>query len=815
MIRLILKFLLSLLLFFQTFNSWSQTTGLFNGFIKDNNGNCLPLVNVRIAGTNSGTVSNDSGYFQLQIPCNKTVIVSFSLLGYQNQTINILLKTGTTIFQNIVLSPDIKNINEVEITNEVERASGLNRIMSKEFSAIPNPSGNFESLIKTMPGVTSNNELSSQYSVRGGNFDENLVYVNDVEVPRPYLVQTGQQEGLSFINPEMVSSVKFLAGGFEARYGDKMSSVLDVSYLKPAQYHASASASLLGATFTFEGISRNKKFTHITGLRYKTSQYLLSSLQTTGTYNPSFTDFQTFLNYKFSDQLELSFLGNFTLNSYNFIPQTRSTTFGTLQQAYNIIIYYSGQEADKYQTALGALTINYKPLPDLSLKLITSAYSSIEQETYDIEGQYQINELGYSPNANDSTLDIGVGTMLNHARNYLNINVYSFSHIGTYNFINNQLRWSIEFKKEIINDHLNEWEYIDSARYATPYSPTSINLTDFANANNDLNNNRIQGYIQNLCQFSGKRTKFFINGGIRFNYWSFNNQFLVTPRGRLSIKPDWNSDFMFFLAAGLYFQPPFYKEMRNFQGVINPNIKAQRSYHLVLGSDYNLKIWDRPFKFTSEIYYKYINDLIPYIIDDVELKYTALNNAVGYAEGIDLKLNGEFLTGIQSWASLSLLNTQEKRFGTYINTQGIAVNPGYYPRPTDQHVTFSLFFQDFLPTNPTYQFHIVLAYGSGMPVTVPDSKYFNQTFSLGPYERVDLGISKIFKNDQVKSNYPFFKAFKEFIVGVELFNMFNYYNTASYLWVHTVSTQTNLPNEFAVPNYLTARRLNLRISVKF
>ncbi len=816
MIWRIFKFFFFLFLIFQTPISWSQASGTFRGFVIDESGNGLALVNIKTRESNSQTVSNDSGYFQISVPYDKPLTIDISLLGYKPLSLTIDIKPGNTNIQNIVLTPDIKNINEIDITNIQERASGINRLNNKEFSSIPNPSGNFESLLKTMPGVASNNELSSQYSVRGGNFDENLVYVNDIEVPRPYLIQTGQQEGLSFINPQLVSSVKFSAGGFEARYGDKMSSVLDVTYQKPVSYLTQASASLLGGDITFEGISRNKKLTHITGIRYKTSKYLVSSLQTQGTYNPTFVDIQTFINYKISDKTELSFLGNFTLNSYDFTPVSRQTTFGTIQQAFNLYIYYQGHELDEYQTALGALTLNYRPVPDIILKFITSAYSSIEQETYDILGQYSLNVLGYVPGSNeDSTLNLGAGTMFNHARNYLDINVYSLSHIGYFNTGSHQIRWSAEYKKEIIDDKLNEWSFVDSAGYFYPSNPNSINLTDVAIANNNLNNNRFQGYLQDNYQIPGDQIKYFLNGGLRFNYWSFNRQFLLTPRLRFSIKPYWKNDFMFFIAAGLYFQPPFYKEMRDFTGTINPDIKAQESYHLVLGSDYNFKIWNRPFNLTTEVYYKYIYNLIPYIIDDVEIKYTAKNDAVGYAEGLDIKLNGEFVPGIQSWASLSFLNTQEKRFETYYDNSGNVISPFYYPRPTDQNITFNLFFQDYLPTNPTFQIHTVLAYGSGMPVTVPDSRLFYQTFSLGTYKRVDLGISKIIKSEMVKNNTKFLKNCKELVVDFDVFNLLNIYNTASYLWVHTVSSQYNQPNTYAVPNYLTSIRPNLKISVKF
>ncbi|HEY4789618.1 MAG TPA: TonB-dependent receptor, partial [Bacteroidales bacterium] len=533
----------------------------------------------------------------------------------------------------------------------------------------------------------------------------------------------------------------------------------------------------------------------------------------------SFIDIQSLITYQLSQKLELSFLGNFAQNQYLFIPKTRSTNFGTINEVFNLTVYYDGQELDRYRSALGAFTLNFKPKDNLSLKLIGSGSSSYEQEAFDIEGYYLINELDNTVGSStygDSLLNIGVGGQLDHARNFLWVDSWTVSHIGVNVNGQHTFRWALDFKTESIIDRMKEWTFIDSAGYSSPYSPTSIVLNDLAEARHNLRFDRISGYFQDTYQFSSDKTRFYLNGGVRFNYWSYNKEFLISPRIRFSIKPDWKRDFMFFIASGVYYQPPSYKEMRDFQGNLNPNIKAQRSIHIVAGSDYNLLIWNRPFKLTSEVYYKFLNDLIPYKIDNVRIRYIAKNNAVGYASGLDLKLNGEFVPGIESWASLSLLKTEENQSDDYYyDSQGNKIYPGYYPRPTDQRVMFSLFFQDYLPNNPTLQVHLNLAYGSALPVSPLRSYRFDETFPMGPYRRVDLGFSKTLKERNKTSDLKFLNRLSEMILSLEVFNLLNISNKASYLWVKTVNNQENVPNEFAVPNYLTSRRINLKLSVKF
>lgn len=805
------RFILVSILFLLPFLAKGQTESFICGRVTDTNHQPVRGVSIQIMSTNFSTLSNDSGYYKIKVEPDKNLGIRFFATGYQILEKRTRVKSGYTVVLDVNITLISHTIGEVVITNEQQRASGIETPNVENFRSLPNPSGNIESLIKTLPGVASSNELSSQYSVRGGNFDENLVYVNDIEIIRPFLIRSGQQEGLSFINPDLVSSVKFSAGGFEARYGDKMSSVLDVTYKKPSANQYSINASFLGASFAAEGAG--KKINYIGGVRYKTSQYLLNSLDKKGEYSPAFVDFQSLVSYQPARKMEISFLGNFSQNKYNFIPESQSTSFGTITNIYNLRVYYDGKELDKYNAALGALTFHFKPQENLSLKLLSTLHSSYEQETFDIEGAYLLNELDNSTQSEsfgDSIANIGVGSMFNHARNYLWINSFTISHIGSYIQRGHVIRWSAEMKKESIKDRLNEWTLIDSAGYSSPYSPSSIPLNDYAYARNNLSFFRWSGYLQDTYQF-GSRTRWFLNYGFRLNYQTYNKELLISPRFRFSVKPAWKRDFMFFVTSGVYDQPPYYKEMRDFHGTIHPDVKAQQSIHLVLGSDYNLKIWNRPFKFTSEIYYKWLNKLIPYKIDNVRTRYTARNNAKGYATGIDLKLNGEFVPGIESWASLSWMKTEEDQLDDSYTYNNTVFYPGYYPRPTDQRIIFNLYFQDYLPNNPTLQMHLNLVYGSPVHLSPFRTNRFDMTFPLGPYRRVDMGFSKSL-GKSLANKKPFFK---EFIIGVEVFNLLNITNKASYLWVKTVGNQENIPNEFAVPNYLTSRRLNLKISAKF
>jgi hypothetical protein len=777
---------------------------MLHGKITDETGKPVELANIALKNTSIGTYTDKKGEFLLQIPAQKTVTIVISIVGFQTIEKIIRAKEDEQIELNSTLARSEQQIDEVQITQMRRNKTNMNRIDSKFISHVTNAgTGGVEALIKTLPGVSTNNELSSQYSVRGGNFDENLVYINDVEIYRPMLTKSGQQEGMSMINSDMVSSIEFSAGGFDAKYGDKMSSVLDIKYRRPTEFGGSATASMLGGTIHIEDLSKNGKFSHISGFRYKTNRYLLGTLDDKGDYNPSFTDFQTYLTYKFSDAFDISFLGNLGRNNYNFIPQTRETSFGTITQLYKATIYYEGQEKDKYTTTLGALIANYHPNPKLNLKFITSAFKSKEAETYDILGQYYIKELDeIETSSSDSTLTTGVDTFLNHARNYLNATVYSFEHKGAVNSDKNLLNWGIKFQKENIDDRMNEWVLRDSTGYSIPYVTDNLELYSSIQMNYAMNSNRLTAFVQDTYQIPTGKGTLYVTGGVRSHYWSYSDEFLVSPRAAIQFYPEWNSNLAFHLSGGIYDQPPFYKELKDRKGVIYPDTKAQRSVQVVMGSDYIFKAWDRPFKFSSEIYYKYFSNLIPYQIDNVRIKYMPDQKATGYATGIDMKVNGEFVSGVESWASLSIMKTQQDVLND---------GHGFIPRPTDQLINFSVFFQDYFPGNPSWKMNLTAFYGSGLPVGPPNSQPYQDVFRIPAYQRVDLGFSKVLISPNHKTfSHKAFDHIKDMWLDLEVFNLLDISNTISYLWV-----SNNQGDMFAVPNYLTRRKVNLKLTVKF
>ena len=808
------------MLFF-AFPLGAQNTVSLKGKVIDVEGKPVESAHIRNMSNNTGVISEKDGSYSLKIPQDKNVLVQVSCIGYEASSFTINSKTDEISDFNIVLEIFVSDIGEVSVIGELSPESNLVKIEAKHISLNPDISGNLESLIKTLPGVSSNTELSSQYSVRGGNYDENLVYVNDIEIYRPMLVRSGQQEGLSFLNSDMVSSIKFSSGGFESRFGDKMSSVLDIRYNRPVDFSGTVSLSLLGGTAHLEDISKNGKFTYNAGFRYKTSQYVLNSLETKGNYNPNFYDFQSYLTYKVNRKLDFDFLAYYALNSYQFEPENRETSFGTVSKAINLKIYYDGQEVDKFETYMGAFTTSYNPNENLSLKLIFSAFKTFEEETYDIQGQYYLNELDNtlgSDTYGDSIMNIGIGTFLNHARNYLTANVYSVSFKGGYYSTNNKLRWGAKYNYEEIDDEMSQWKMLDSAGFSLPYNGETIELYETARALNKIQSNRISAYIQNTYNKKlANNADFYFNIGLRANYWDFNDEFIVTPRMSVAYKPDWIKDMMFRFSSGLYYQPPFYKEMKNHQGVINENIKSQKSIHFVLGNDYNFQAWNRPFKLTSELYYKILNDIIPYKIDNVHLVYSAENMAKGYAYGIDFKINGEFVQGIESWASLSLMQTKEDiESDFYINSDGITIEPGYYARPTDQLINFSLFFQDYLPMNPSYRMNLSLHYGSRLPFSSPDENRYDQVFRMQAYKRVDLGLSKvIISKEKEFEKAAWLNVFDDMWLSFEVFNLLDINNTISYLWIKTVNNQVGDAAYYAVPNYLTSRRINFKLTAKF
>lgn len=823
---------------------FSQVNAVLSGNVRDLDNKPLELVNIAILGGSSGCVTDRDGNYLLIVPANEEITVDFSFIGFDSKRFRITLPPGDKKVLDVVLTLKYTELKSVEIKDRQVRSYNYVRLDPKQAKLIPTLSGGIEAMLKTLPGVSSANELSSQYSVRGGNFDENLVYVNGIEIYRPFLIRSGQQEGLSFVNSTLVSGILFSAGGWDAKYGDKMSSVLDITYRKPDSAAASVMLSLLGAEAHVEGITKDKKFTFLVGARYKSNQYVLKGLETKGSYRPNFADVQGVLTYKLNKKIQLSALGYYSRNSYLLVPESRQTNFGTIQEAYRLTIYFDGQEVDRYKMYLGAFSVDYAPNPGLVLKFNVSGFNTNESETFDVRGQYWIgkleNTLGNEDFGNVTEVQ-GVGTFMDHARNYLDADVISAEHKGSYVKNRNFFNWGLKYQHENVNDRLSEWQMTDSAGYSLPIPPVVIGgitdpkqpleLIDAVRTNIGLSTNRVMGYLQNTWDLLGDGRNLSITAGLRFHYWDYNGQFLLSPRASIAYKPMWQRDVVFRFSTGYYYQPPFYKELRDLQGNLNPDIKAQESIHFVAGMDINFLAWGRPFKFTTEAYYKYLNDLIPYIIDNVRIRYTAKNNAKGYATGIDFKINGEFIKGTESWASLSFMKTMQNIEGdyyyTYYNASGeriipgytadqvaidsVRTNPGYIPRPSDQRVSFAIFFQDYLPLIPTLKVNLTLVFGTGLPFGPPDSPLYKQTLRYPPYRRVDIGFSKLLVSSKTK-----FKGKNplHFIdnawISLEVFNLLQISNTVSYIWVKDINNR-----EYAVPNYLTPRQLNLKLILEF
>jgi hypothetical protein len=775
------------------------------GTIRDQKGQPLDMVNIGLKDFPIGTSSNREGKFLIRIPAARNVVLVFSSVGYMTFIDTLQASAEENITLDIVMPATDLELAEVVVKEQRRSGTNVTRLDPRFLESMPDAAtGGVEALIKTLPGVSTNNELSSQYTVRGGNFDENMVYVNDIEIYRPFLVRAGQQEGLSFINSDMVSTIEFSAGGFDARYGDKMSSVLDIKYRTPSVFRGSASMSLLGATAHFEDVALKGRLAHISGIRYKTNRYMLGSLDEKGEYDPRFIDFQTYITYRFSEKFDISVLGNVAQNQYRFVPQTRKTTFGTWQTPLNTTIYFQGQEIDVFKTYLGALSGNYHPNLNLNLKFIVSAFNTSEQETYDILGQYYLNQLERNMSSEefgDSVLNLGIGTFLNHARNYLDANVYSFSHRGAYNSEKHLLNWGFQLQHESFEDKVNEWIYRDSTGYSIPYSDKQVLLYFTLNSKSTISSNRFTGYLQDTWNVPAGDGDLYLTGGIRFNYWDFNDELLVSPRFSISYFPEWEKKISFSLSGGMYHQSPFFKELKNRDASINYSTRAQQSYQIVGGIDYIFTAWNRPFRFTTEAYYKYMDRIIPYQVDNVQIRYRADQQAIGYATGLDMKVNGEFVSGVQSWASLSFMRTEEDITGD---------GHGYIPRPTDQWMNFSLFFQDYFPGNPSYKMQLSGFYGARLPTGPPYSERYMDVFRMPPYRRIDLGISKVIINPSSPPDNRMLRHINDMWISLEVFNLLNINNTISYFWVSSIQG-----DQFAVPNYLTDRKINLKLTAKF
>jgi hypothetical protein len=634
----------------------AQQKGTLKGTLKDEQGRPIPYASVAIMGTTNGVQTDSLGRYSITVPSKEMVKLAFSHIRFDGQSYEVEVEPGQVRTLDRILKVKDNIVDEVVINDESNRKNTMQRIDPKMALIIPTAGGGIEALLKTLPGVSSNNELSSQYNVRGGNYDENLIYVNDVEIYRPFLVRSGQQEGLTFINPDLVEGLSFSAGGFEAKYGDKLSSVLDVKYKRPRKFAATASGSLLGGGLHLEGATKDYKFSYLMGMRYRSNSYILGSLDTDGQYKPQFWDVQALLNYELNDKWNFSVLAHYSQNKYQFIPENRETDFGTISEALRLTVYFDGQEVNTFETMTGALMAEYRPTQKLRYKLIASAYRSNESETFDVQGQYWLGQLDNnfgSDNLGEVAFNRGIGTFLDHARNYLTANVASLNHIGHWLDGYRKLDWGLKYQFEDITDRLSEWNMIDSSGYSLPLNPNELQVFNVLKTDIKLQSNRVSGFLQNSWFFSDS-SKHTLTAGVRFHYWDVNKEFIATPRATYAFNPRWKRDVVFRLSGGLYYQPPFYRELRDLNGVLNTNLKAQQSYHAVIGSDWNFSAWGRPFKLVAEVYYKYLDNIVPYEIDNVRIRYYATNNARGYATGLDLKINGEFVPGIESWASMSV-----------------------------------------------------------------------------------------------------------------------------------------------------------------
>jgi hypothetical protein len=794
------------------------------GIILDKNNQAVANVNVSCLG--STTQSNKNGFYDLKIPANQKVAVVFTHISLKKVTVSIALKENQEQELNLVMNEFQEQMGEVIISaKNRKRVEGVTTIEPDVIRKIPGANAGIENILKTLPGVNSNNELSTQYAVRGGNYDENLVYVNEIEVYRPFLIRSGQQEGLSFTNTDLVQNIEFSAGGFQAKFGDKLSSVLDITYRKPIKFGATLEASFLGGSIAVDGVSKNKKWTAITGVRYRNNSLLVKSQETQTNFTPSFADVQTNINYQASDRWQWSFLGNISQNKYQYQPLTRQTNFGTISNPMALLIYYQGQEKDKYDTYFGAIKSTFKVSENFSLKFIGSIFHTLEQEYFDIFAQYRLGEVDASIGSEtygDVSFSKGIGSQLNHARNDLDALIINTEVKGFNDWKGNQFEWGVKYTRESIRDRIVEWEVIDSAGFSInppliilpkkdqPYVSYTGPLMPYQNvrATNFNTINRFSAYVQWSRKGTIGSSEVWYNAGARMHNWEVlganvirNSQLTFSPRMQLAIKPDWEQDMVFRLSGGLYHQPPFYRELRDADGVVNPDVKAQQSVHFVLSNDYNFKMWNRPFKLVSELYYKSMSDVNVYTIDNVRIRYQADNNAKAYAQGLDVRLNGEFVPGTESWFSFGYLKTQE-------NSEG----KGYIARPTDQRLKFGLLFQDYMPTIPSLKLYLNLVYNTGLAGGSPSysDPYFYQN-RLRDYRRADVGFSKVLIDDSTNnSNRKWLRSFKELSIGFEIFNLFNNQNAITNTWVRDVYSK----NQYAIPNYMTTRVFNVKLSAK-
>ena len=810
-------------LFLASLNLSAQTARI-RGVILDKNNQ--PVENVNVSCLNVISQSNSNGFYDLKVPENQKVKVIFTHVSLKKISMSFTFNANEQKEFNPVMSDQEEQMGEIIVSANNRRIiQGVTAIEPEIIRKIPGANAGIENILKSLPGVNSNNELSTQYAVRGGNYDENLVYVNEIEVYRPFLIRSGQQEGLSFTNTDLVQNVDFSAGGFQAKFGDKLSSVLNITYRKPIQFGASLEASFLGGSIAFDAVSKDKKWSAVTGIRYRNNSLLVNSQETQTNFTPSFADFQTNINYQSSARWQWSFLGNISQNKYQYQPLTRQTNFGTIDNPLALTVFYQGQEKDKYDTYFGAIKTTFNVSDNFTLKFIGSAFHTLEQEYFDIFAQYRLGEVDAnigSETFGEVSFTRGIGSQLTHARNDLDALIVNTEIKGFHDWKESQIEWGAKYTRESIRDRVIEWEVIDSAGFSLnppildfvkndqPYSPYTGPLVPYQNirATNFNTINRFSGYGQWSLKSLIGSSEVWYNAGVRLHNWEVlgadtatRSQTTFSPRAQFAIKPNWDKDMLFRFSGGLYHQPPFYRELRDAAGIVQPNTKAQQSIHLVVSNDFSFKMWSRPFKLVSELYYKSLTNVNTYTIDNVRLRYAANNDATAFAQGLDLRLNGEFVPGTESWISFGYLKTEEN-----------SNNRGFIARPTDQRLKFALLFQDYMPNIPSIKLYLNLVYNTGLPGGSPSytDPYLYQN-RLNDYRRVDVGFSKVFiDNTSGEIKNKLFKDFKELAVGLEIFNLFNNQNAITNTWVRDVYSK----NQYAIPNYMTTRVFNIKLTAK-
>lgn len=768
-----------------------------SGRVIDEEQNPVLFAVVKVEGQAAGTTTDLQGRYKLEFHTADTVTISFSMIGYATKTKKLFRPRGD-LRLNITMETQSIDMGEVTVKEVRRQMNSTQHINAENLKRLPSTTGNaVEELVATQAGVSTHNELSSQYNVRGGSFDENSVYINGVEVYRPLLISSGQQEGLSVINSDMVESINFSAGGFDAKYGDKMSSVLDITYKKPKKFEASASASLLGAGLYVGYAKGGFSMTH--GVRYKTNQYMLGSLETKGEYSPRFLDYQTYISWSPNRRWSIDFIGNISQNQYDFMPTDRQTNFGTMQDVKSFRVYFDGQEKDLFRTLFGTLSLSHSFTDRTRLSLLASAFTTKERETYDIQGQYWLDET-------NTTEQLGVGTYMEHARNYLDADVKSLKLAFSHRPQGHDIQAGLTWKHETIEENSREWEMRDSAGYSIPHTGDRLDLIYNLRSSNRISSNRLEMFGQDTWRFTNANGGIFsLNYGVRLSYWSWNKEWLFSPRVSLGIIPAFNDNFTFRLATGLYYQSPFYKELRDTVTTggstrveLNRNIKSQRSFQVVAGGDYKFKMLGRPFKFTTEVYYKALSNLIPYNVDNVKIVYYGGNVGSGYTTGIDFKLFGEFVEGTDSWISFSLMKAQQK------------VNGRSFPQATDQRYNLNFFFSDFFPGTTRWKMTLKASVADGLPFGPPHTGLERMAFRAPAYKRVDIGMSyRLLDNEDGRNEKKFVRYLRNVWLGVDCFNLFDISNVSSYYWVTDVTNQ-----QYAVPNYLTGRQINARILIE-